>query len=73
MEASTELLEGDRLDGQDLAELGEEVCNVEDGGHMVRLLHRVQWWDWYIKATCGSGAKILALGLLQNMQVSSQV
>lgn len=54
MEASAELLEGNRLDGQDLAELGEEVCNVEDAGHMVRLLGRVQMWYWHIKPTCST-------------------
>lgn len=89
MEASAELLEGDGLDGQDLTELGEEVCNVEDAGHMVRLLGRVQRWNRHIKATCSICTQALALcpfscnqgitprlprpGLLQSLLISEEV
>lgn len=58
MQASRELLEGDWLDGQDFGELSEEVCNVEHGCHMIRLLGWLHWRDRHVKATCNSNTAV---------------
>lgn len=67
VQALEEVLEGDALHGYHLAELAEEVHDVQHGGHVVGLVSRLQGRQRHICTACALPVGPAAVSLLHAM------